>query len=255
MRRVWHVGVLDPDLRGHQHGVSYEGAGLSVSNCPAAWRSIASLDGPIQRLDRAGALWIDLAALGPGIRAMAVAHGVDMGLAEERHVWRSWIWEDGRDAWHSRPFLTEDEARGFTLGHSDTGVWPRPKTLEGHLAALPPEALPLPCPGLWEAVSMPLLTEAGNARALGFGRMVDATDMLVAFWGEDVLREANADIVGTWWRERLDVSADLAPRGAVFPGAIREMTPTRVRAAPRLVAEPDPSWEDLVLPGLADRRP
>ena len=242
MPRTWHVGELDPALRGGQHAVSYEGAGLSVSNCPAAWRRIASLVGPTQRLVRPGALWVDLAALPGEARRAAVDHAVSGGLAEVRGLWRAWIWEDGRDAWHSKAFAAEAEAREFTVRHSDTLAWPRPDSLDGHLAALPPAAFPLPCDSLAELVPIPLLTASGNARAKGFGRGVDATDILVAFWSEDALRPAMPDVVGTWWRERHAPRHDLAPRGAAFATAVPEFAATRVRRDPAYAPEPDACW-------------
>jgi hypothetical protein len=245
MPRVWHIGLLDPDLRGTQHTVSYEGGGLSVSNCPEAWRSMAFLGGPTLRLDRPSALWIDLAALPSEATEAAVAHAVEAGLAEEREVWRAWFWEAGPDAWRSRAFEGEDEARAFTLETSDTEVWPRPKTLEGHLAALPEEAFPVPCESLGERVTLPFLTEAGNVRAHGFGRGVDASDILVAFWAEDALRPSNPDIVGTWWRERLQLGSDVAPRGAVLPCAVSEFAPTPVEADPDHAEEPATEWADV----------
>ena len=144
MQGVWHVGTLDPEMRGTQHSVSYEGAGLSVSNCPAAWRSMASLDGPTLRLVRPGALWLDLAAMPPEAREAAVAHAVDAGLAEEVPVWRAWFWEAGPDEWLSRPFRSEAAAVEWTVRTSDSEAWPRPATVEDHLAALPAKALPPP---------------------------------------------------------------------------------------------------------------
>lgn len=236
MREVWHVGTLDPELRGSQHPVSYEGAGLSVSNCPAAWRSMASLDGPTLRLGRPGALWLDLGAMTPEAREAAVAHAVEAGLAEETPVWRAWYWEGGTDEWLSRPFRSESSAVEWTVRTSDSEAWPRPGTIEGHLAALPANAPPPPCPGLVEAVVLPLLTEAG-----------DATEILAAFWAEDVLRPAEPDIVGTWWRSRFEPRSDVAPRGAVLPCAVGEFAATRVRSAPRLSPEPETVWHEVPL--------
>jgi hypothetical protein len=91
------------------------------------------------------AVGVDLAAMPPETTAASVAYAVEAGLAEEREVWRAWFWEAGPDAWRSRAFADEPEARAFTIGTSDTEVWPRPTTLAGHLATFPGEALPPHC--------------------------------------------------------------------------------------------------------------
>jgi len=248
--RVLHVGSLDPARRGERHATSYEGGGLSVSPCPRAWRAMASLEGPTWRLDRPGALWLDLLALGNEGRGAAVLHGEPAGLVAVGPVWRAWVWEEDRQGWASLERREEVEARDIGLNSN----WVPPggeRTVEAVLAALPEGTPPPPGGRLWERVELPLLTEAGNARALGFGRWRDAGDMAAMFWAEDVLRGAEPDLVGVWWREPYRPRADQAPRGAVLPACVAGFAAGRAGRTSdmrELAAVPGTAWREVDVP-------
>ena len=108
---VYHVGTLDPAHRGRQWASSHEGAGLSVSLCPAAWERIARLGGkPWQELTRHDALFLDLGAMDDALLAEIQGWAREADLLEPRLMWRAWRWDDESERWGYMLFGSMDEA-------------------------------------------------------------------------------------------------------------------------------------------------
>jgi hypothetical protein len=215
---VYHLGTLDPEARGRRFKSSYEGAGLSVSRCPAAWEEIAKLGGsPTYILERAGATWVDLMAIAADDRAAIIRWAEEANLVEAGETWRAWTTnEDG--AWMSISCKSEEDAwaeYGFSPMDSDFD-----ERCEEFIDEMgePPEGKLVHC------LPITVLTEEGNVRAAGFGTHDEAWDIAAMFWCEDVLRREHPEVMGVWWMYDLDVGSLSAPAGAIFPVCLQEFS-------------------------------
>lgn len=215
---VFHIGTLDPALRGaHHHSTSQEGAGLSVSLCPAAWRRIARLGGtPLQQLSREGALFLDLHGMDDVMRDAVSSWAEAEDLARREVRFLAWSFDDESDRWHAFSCGSREEAIGELADDLD-GDEPTKERL-----SLPEEDGGPPGGSLVsEEVSL-MLTEAGVARASGYQPGGDATDIAAMFYAEDVLRPEMPELVGVWWRDDYDPMAYTAPKGAILPCCVQE---------------------------------
>ncbi len=197
-----HIGSMDPAQKGLTHNsTSFEGTGLSVSNCPDAWRQIARLGGqPTWNLTKPGAQFLDVHALTDGHHAQALAWARNAGLLLPARF---------AEISYSDP---EDGQRHAILIPADTpdvdeqvqdelepreDMDPSLRFTEGHLASVAMNTrlgFRAP-PGLVESLALTLYAEAVLASEIG--------------------------IDGLWWEEALDPNRLSAPRGVIFRGKVQ----------------------------------
>lgn len=188
--RVYHVGTMDPERK---RDGSLEGAGLSVSLHPAAWRRIArgAVGGDTWSLVREGGAFVDAHRLRKPHRDAALRWAIEVGYAVESDAW-SWLRWDDEDERHLRMvFATRDEAETERGPDGDGDV----RRIRGHR-------------------STPLLER--SARQISPALTSDhVLDLVLPFWSREV-----HGIDGVWWRDRLDPAILSAPRGVIHPSAV-----------------------------------
>lgn len=201
--RVWHVGGLDAASKGRG---SYEGAGLSVSVNPAAWRAIARghVSGDTWRLDRPGSRFLDALGLGRSRAATIMAWGVRQGYAEPAELWRWTYWDEDLEENVHQTFATRQEAVDEAECEDDDEC----VTLQhGH-------------------VSTPTLDAAAMQDRASLGSK-SVLDLLLPLYAEQVL-----GLDGVWWSECLDPLCLSAPRGVIPAAAVPAWTATRCDTDP-----------------------
>ena len=180
---VFHIGTLKcPDRK----RVSYEGAGLSVSEYPEEWRRIARLSGQFWMLDTREATFFDAT---PETEAAAVDWAVEQGYLDRTEVFEVAYWDDELERFVTLTFHDYDKAtteaammeeevqacEGVRFGVRGLDYWKRTFSAD-------------PCEDL-------------------------AKSFAILWWAE-----ANG-YDGVWWDEELDITRLSAPRGVLFaPG-------------------------------------
>jgi hypothetical protein len=195
-----HVGTLRQCDKGAR-GPSHEGAGLSISTCPAAWVRIAKLGGlPWWRLERPGHAFLDAHALTRAQRRAIAVWGAAQGWVAWRRVWRLRWFDDELDGTVQSLHESEAAARREAFDEADADVT-RVRTLVAHSA---------------------LVERMGQTVALG-----QAEALLHAVYAEDVLA-----LDGVFWADVLDVDALSAPRAVIFRSRLPEWRITPMPARP-----------------------
>ncbi len=195
---VTHVGTLDRDDKSSQYASSYKGLGLSVSNCPGEWTTIARLGGQptwnITRVDDKSFRFLDAHEVQP---SDIKNYCIDNGYVVEVTGWRV-EWEDSET----------DETNWFTF-------LDRTEALEeaDHWETDPIKITVLAATGL-----------LGKRTGASPGEPADHEHMAVVF------AEDTTDLDGVWWSDRLGVARLSAPRGTLFERAQATMA-ARVRQA------------------------
>jgi hypothetical protein len=170
---LWHVGSLDPSKKRND---SHEGAGLSVSLHPDAWRRIARgfVIGDTWRCAKPGNRFIAAHRLKRTQRAAIADWGVEQGLVAQQTNWRVSWFDDELDSKVSMDFADKKEAEDEA---ADRDV--RPKPIQGGLVATP----------------------ALRQRTMSKASPVMVPDLLLTAYAE----EHSFD--GVWWADRLDPAA------------------------------------------------
>lgn len=185
---VWHVGTMDPESKGT---TSFEGAGLSVSVHPKAWRAIAKLGGlDLWRLTNPNGKFLDARKLTKSEKQAIIQWGVENQYVALQTTYRVWSTdEDGEEQYMEVP--TREDAEEEAYG-DDTAI---------------------------EEVSDAAI---GTAKLVQRGKnpsvtrdLVGVFDILLTVWVEDT-----TDLDGVWWKERLDVLGLSAPRGVIVPSRV-----------------------------------
>lgn len=183
-KTLYHLGSMNPANKGIQ-GSSLEGKGLSVSECPDAWRQIARLGGlPCWTLRRPGNQFLDYHKLSAPQWASVTAWGEAQGLVVPATLWVL-TYEDDELGGEVEQVFASLEAANAEVESEDEGLTSRP----GFLG-----------------------TESLSAR---MGRDVPPSltlDFLALAYAEDQL-----DIDGVYWADKLDPGAYSAPRAVIFP--------------------------------------
>lgn len=187
---VRHVGDMDPASK---RTGSYEGAGLSVSLHPRAWRTIARglVSGRTWTLRRQGGRFLDAHALRPAMRRAILAWGVAQGYCSLVPLWRFSYYDDELESRVSQTFASLAEAKD----ESYDGEMGRVRRISGH-------------------ASTPLLDQAAMQGSPSFGDR-SVLDLLLPIWAG---REHGLD--GVWWSDRLSVVTHSAPRGVILTDAL-----------------------------------
>jgi len=178
---LWHVGTLN--LADKSRG-SHEGAGLSVSLHPDAWRVIARgrVRGDDWTLSKPDGQFLDYHELSDTHLEQITHWGVANGYVEHRTLYQATWFDDELDSELMSLHLTCEEAEDEC---SD------PDSVQ----ELPARLVP---------------TAKLKTRVNGDAPLVLVPDLLATVFAEDVL---NVD--GVWWEDRLDVYAYSAPRGVI----------------------------------------
>jgi len=201
---VYHVGLLDPALKGATHNAtSLEGNGLSVSMNPEAWRQIARLgDHPTWSLSHDSARLIKARSLTKAQWSVVMTWAQAQGLATiAETVDVSWFDDEA------------GERRKFSFDLSVPGEEAAAmEEFEGLDDVQDPKMERLRA---WKAT--PLLSER-----IGFDIDVSLTaDLALTLYCEDVLFESDA-VHGVWWDDELNVAALSAPRGVIHRRALND---------------------------------
>lgn len=196
---VYHVGTLEPQLRGRHHSTSLEGHCLSVSHCPASWTRIARLGGQpchlLRKADGTPAAFLDMisAAQHPEIVQEATAWASALGLCESKSQWKAWSTD-------------EEGALRYALCDSLEDA-------QLEMSEHAEDDLPEP-----EAVTTLVCTEA-MATYLGCRLHKGAgLDLIIAAWADQALPALD----GVWWHEELAPNQYSAPRGGIFPSRLTQ---------------------------------
>jgi hypothetical protein len=206
--RVYHVGSLDPALRGSLHRSSQEGPCLSVSLCPDAWTAIARLGGSgLYALERDGGAFLDVHAAmsDPAVRETIVRWAESEGLIVYRERWKAWVLDEETEEWMHFDVDTREDAEA-EVDEFATG----------------------PDGGPAIELSMGYVATEELGRRLGCGRFDDAfaMDFVAMAWARDaapMLTGRTFD--GVWFREEYAPERHSAPRGGIFPDALQEWAP------------------------------
>lgn len=201
---VFHVGTMQPKLKGTRFRESYEGSGLSVSEHPQAWKQIAQLGGfATWRLSKPDARFLDAHELTGQQREQIIQWGIDEGLITMRERWIAiYYGEDGEE--YEMLLETRDEALTEVDGDSDLIR----RTMS--------------------AQATPLL-----ASRQGTQERSDAFDHLLV----EASRMAGLD--GVWWHDHLDPLAYSAPRGVIHPHQLASWNITQEPDRSRSARRPD----------------
>lgn len=189
---VFHIGSLDP---AEARGRSYEGAGVSVSLCPAAWDHIAEIPGaPWWRLECEGARFLDRHALDEQTRQAIADWGVKQGLAESRRgVQIEYDYE--------YEFSGVERCVRYCADRADALEEIEQEELDNAKIS----------PATW-LVALPALEARCSAR---IARAGDCFDYLLPIWVEDC-----TDVDGVWWEDDFDPEGLSAPRGVILPSRL-----------------------------------
>lgn len=187
---VFHVGSLNP---ADKRKDSQEGNGLSVSEHPEAWASIARLGGnPLHKLTKGTSgqqgAFLEFRSLTEAALRELGEWGIKNGWAQAEKRWRvSWFDSEYDGRVHTL-MATEESGRDEAKGIRE----------EGDSTARCVEVL------------VPVLTPKSIER-LGFKLDALSTlDMLATFWVED-----ETELDGVWWDDLLAPHALSAPRGVI----------------------------------------
>jgi hypothetical protein len=208
LERVYHVGDLDPALRGSLHRSSQEGPCLSVSLCPEAWIEIARLGGSgLFALERDGAAFLDVhaAMADPVLRDAIVRWAESEGLIVFREQWKAWSFDEETETFNYFVARSREEAERevdeFACG-PDGG--PAVELHMGYVAT----------------------PELGSR--LGCGRFDDTftLDFAAMVWARDAAPNLTGRVLdGVWFREAYAPDHYSAPRGGIFPEALSRWRP------------------------------
>lgn len=206
--RVYHVGSLDPELRGSLHRSSQEGPCLSVSLCPDAWTGIARLGGSdLFALERDGGAFLDVhaAMADASLRETIVGWAEAEGLIVYRERWKAWSFDEETESWMNFDVDTLEDAKA-EVDEFATG----------------------PDGGPAIELSMGYVATEELGRRLGCGRFDDAfaLDFAAMAWARDAApMPTGRAIDGVWFREEYAPERLSAPRGGIFPDALPGWTP------------------------------
>lgn len=195
-KTLWHVGTLDPTQKGQG---SYEGAGLSVSLHPDAWRRIArgQVGGETWQLTKADNRFLDAHRLSEPQRAMIEDWAVAQGHAERSTVYRVRHFDDELDSEVYSDFPSRERAEAEAEAYEDDA---QVEEIPGQLTA---------------TAKLRAATRNPNA-------VTNVFDLILSLYAE----EHGYD--GVWWNDRLDPSRYSAPRGVIVPSKLPDWSVTRV---------------------------
>lgn len=186
----WHLGSLSTPPKKVE---SLEGACLSASHCPDAWRRIAKLGGnPLWELRLSGARYLDYHKLSDAQHRDLVAQAVAFGLLARKKLWRVWSYDDEFDHDVFMECDSEEEALDEISAAEEESC-----------RVEPVESV--------KTVSR-LTTLFGHPKHTG---------TLAEEYGIMALAEL-AGLDGVWWNDTFDPSGYSAPRIGIFRKALAQ---------------------------------
>lgn len=189
-RPLFHLGTLDANNKG-ERGASHEGNGLSVSECPDAWRRIAKLGGlPTWTLQKPGNQFLHLHKLTTADRQTILDYALDNGWAALQSVWVATTYDSEQDCALEAYYPTEQDARDEVCEEDD-----------------PDGAV---CSREVPVALLPLINWLGFAPS-----QMLVPSMLATLYADKVL-----GFDGVFWEDLLDVSALSAPRAVISAGKL-----------------------------------
>lgn len=229
-----HIGTLDPKDKGVR-GDSYEGHGLSVSECPDAWEAIAKLGGqPWWRLaPRAGATapkFLDWHATPREQREAMLAWAADQGLVTPCPGFRVHYYDHDHAETVFINFENEADARAEL-------AWMQEEYEEevDALKMMPDDGHPGPAPHLeqfdgWKLTSLALARLHRVKADLGESAALAAL----------LYVESQTDLAGLYWADTLSVASLSAPRAVIFPSRLTQFSATPITKAPSIPSSSRP---------------
>lgn len=200
---MYHVGELDVAPPADRD--SHEGACLSASHYPEEWGRIARIGGPLWRLHKPNATFMDFHRLGRKRRAALIKYAVSLGLLEPRLMWRISHFDDEIGETMMSLYSTFSEA----AVEANFGTRPVPQRAHA---------------------TTPLLTQRFLHRP--------EDGYAARQWAFMAVAEI-AGLDGVWWDDDLDVSCYSAPRVGIFRSRLDGFARERVSLS-RVHTEPIP---------------
>jgi hypothetical protein len=200
---VYHVGD-EPQAKMFRRYTSFEGPGLSVSEVPEAWRSIAQLgSAPVWRLERKDGkpgVFVDMREVD---RTPFLEAAVVRGLVRPGIVYRVYRYDSESDDDHYFVFTDREEAEAEAQYVEET------------------EEFPAEAPrGVVEVPSFLPTAKLKKRWSRFFTRRLG--QMLVEEFAISTVLEATKQYDGLWWEEQLDPGLLSAPRGVIFQSKLRQ---------------------------------
>lgn len=187
LKQAYHVGTMN---HADKRRGSQEGAGLSISKHPDAWRQIApsfvSGDDWVVRPQKA-AHFLDIHKLKQPHRAVIETWGIEKGLTEMAPIFELTYFDDEFEQDFTCLFTNEQDA----IAESDE------------------------CGGQVTPVQGLVASDALKAISLNDCEPVLVHDMLTIAYAELALH-----LTRCWWTDRLDIERLSAPRGVIFQSQI-----------------------------------
>ena len=223
-----HIGTMSAGDKGVR-GDSYEGHGISVSECPEAWESIAKLGGQpwwtLTLPGNAAPVFLDWHRVAADVRdeiiAWASANGLCVPCTCFEVSWSECIEPDEVE----RVFSTYEDKADAVL------------EFEGAVAEY--EGDPESAPSLREYDAWKL-TPAALATLFRRRAELDETPLMAAL----LYAERETNLTGVYWADRLDPMSYSAPRAVIFPDRLGKFSVAPYGAA----IEPAPVAIDLAVP-------
>lgn len=213
MNTWYHVGTLEEGRRGGGERNSYEGAGLSVSLVPDAWRRIARLSGDVYTLTKASpGAFLDMVYLSISARTSIFQWAVEQELLLEEEIWVYHYYDGEFDQHYEMEFPSEQEAKeeaGWDELDEEEQNWlmVRRKPQEDEIRNT------LFSTTRYQASGKLLKRQHWTGECLSS----QAEDFAIMVYAEDV-----AELDGVFWDEKLDVARLSAPRAVIFTSQINK---------------------------------
>lgn len=188
---LYHVGTMDITKKSK---FSHEGNGLSVSNCPDAWRRITKglTHGKTFMLRKRGMKLLDFYMLTAEEKAEIQQWAVSNGYVEKATLYKSVTWDE-----FGEEFFSLYESYEEALTEAD-GEEERVQPVDGLLP-----------------------TQKMKDTSMVHIELMQVRDFITALYTEQVL---NYD--GIYWDELLDEGVYSAPRGVIFNSKLPSFTVT-----------------------------
>lgn len=192
IQKIYHVGTLNINDKSNN---SYEGSGLSVSNCPSSWRKINPFSkGKTFLLEKNNGMFLNRHSLNEEHIEAIYTWGVENGYVEEKLLYQVETYYDDLQQSYYSNYETYKEALIEADDNSEAIT-----KINGYIS------------------TKKLEEETMNSKSL------DPLDLLITVYSDIVL---NLD--GVWWNDVLDIYCLSAPRGVIFREKLSQWTPVEV---------------------------